>query len=360
VAAHIPRVVKVAAYDSALKTRRRKIGAIFEETETMTLLKNLTGALLVLAAGFGAAHAQEWTPRRPVNVVVHTGPGAGSDAFARAFLAVIEKEKLTTARFVVSNRTGGGSINAINFIAGQDNDDTTIGVYASNWTTDYLVQKDAQTSLQSLTPIANLIFEPALIVVRPDSPYKTLKDFVDTAKANPNKLRQAGGSPLGRDAMLRHILVAYTGAQWPLVSFPGGGERLAAVLGGHVDTLVLDGSEVGDFIESGKLRALAQVSDVRIPTFPKDVPTIKEAGYDIAVPLQPRGVVGTPKMSPAAAEFYRKLLARMIETPSWRKYVEETRVQTSYIAAADLSKFFDQTTERTRNALKSANIEVVR
>lgn len=326
----------------------------------MEILKRLAVAALAIAATHGAATAQDWTPRRPVNVVVHTGPGAGSDAFARAFVNVIEKEKLTTARFVVQNRTGGGSINAINYIAAQNDDDTTLGVYASNWTTDYLVQKDAQTSLQALTPIANLIFEPALIVVRPDSRFKTLKDFIDTAKANPNQLKQAGGSPLGRDAMLRHIMVAFTGAQWPLVSFPGGGERLAAVMGGHVDTLVLDGSEVGDFISSGKLRALAQVSDVRVPTFPADVPTIKEAGYDIALPLQPRGVVAPPKMSPAAADFYRKLLAKMIETPTWQKYVEETRVQTSFIAAGDLSKFFDQTTERTRNALKSANIEVAR
>ncbi|TCR65365.1 tripartite tricarboxylate transporter substrate binding protein [Bosea sp. BK604] len=326
----------------------------------MAVLKRLAGAMLALCAGLGAAHAEDWTPRRTVNVVVHTGPGAGGDAFARAVINVIEKEKLSPARFVVVNKTGGGSTNAINFVASKEGDDTTLAVYASNWTTDYLVQKDATTSLQSLTPLANLIFEPALLVVRADSPFKTLKDFIDAAKAAPNKYKQAGGTPLGRDAMLRHILVANTGAQWPLISFPSGGERLSAILGGHVETLVLDGSEVGDFIESGKLRALAQVSDERIPTFPKDVPTIKEAGYDIRIPLQPRGIVGPPKMSPAAAEYYRKLFAKVVETPSWKKYVEETRVQTSYIAANDLADFLAKIADGTRSALKSANIEVIR
>lgn len=324
------------------------------------LLKKGMSALFALCATFGVAHAEDWKPRHVVNVIVHTGPGAGADAFARAVINVIEQEKLSTARFVVVNKTGGGSTNAINYLASKEGDDNTLGVYASNWTTDYLVQKDATTSLQSLTPIANMIFEPALIMVRADSKFKSLKDFIDAAKAEPNKLKQAGGTPLGRDAMLRHILVASTGAQWPLVSFPSGGERLSAILGGHVDTLVMDGSEVGDFLSSGKLRALAQVSDEKVPTFPADVPTVREAGYDIRIPLQPRGIVAPPKMSPEAADYYRKLFAKAVETPAWKKYVEDTRVQTNFIAGDDLASFFGTVADNTRAALKSADIPVLR
>ena len=326
----------------------------------MSVLARLA-AVAFLTIGAGApAWAEDWAPRKTVSVVVHTGPGAGSDVFARAVINIIEKEKLAPVRFVVVNKTGGGSTNAINYTTSKDGDDYTLAVYASNWTTDYLVQKDATNSLQSLTPIANLIFEPALIMVRTDSPFKTLKDFVDSAKAAPNMRKQAGGTPLGRDAMLRHVLVAHTGAQWPLISFPGGGERLAALLGGHVDTLVLDGSEIGDFIESGKLRALAQVADKRVESFPADVPTIREAGYDIQIPLQPRGVMGPPNMSKPAADYYRKLLARLVETQGWKQYVREARLESSYIAADDLAAFLAKFADGTRSALKSANIEVVR
>ena len=318
-------------------------------------------AITALALGASApAAAEDWAPRKTVSVVVHTGPGAGSDVFARAVINIIEKEKLAPVRFVVVNKTGGGSTNAINYTTSKDGDDYTLAVYASNWTTDYLVQKDATNSLQSLTPIANLIFEPALIMVRADSPFKTLKEFIESAKAAPNMRKQAGGTPLGRDAMLRHVLVAHTGAQWPLISFPGGGERLSALLGGHVDTLVLDGSEIGDFIESGKLRALAQVAGKRVESFPADVPTIRESGYDIQIPLQPRGVMGPPNMSKPAAEYYRKLLARLVETPGWKQYVREARLESSFIAADDLAAFLTRFAEGTRSALKSANIDVVR
>ncbi len=326
----------------------------------MRYFKKSMCALVAFCATLGVAEAQDWEPRRVVNVIVHTGPGAGADAFARAVINVIEQEKLSNARFVVVNKTGGGSTNAINYLASKDGDDNTLGVYASNWTTDYLVQKEATTSLQSLTPIANMIFEPALIMVRADSKFKSLKEFIDAAKAEPNIYKQAGGSPLGRDAMLHHILVANTGAKWPLVSFPSGGERLSAILGGHVDTLVMDGSEVGDFLTSGKLRALAQVSDEKIPTFPADVPTIREAGYDVPTPLQPRGIVAPPNMSAEASEYYRRLFAKVVETPAWKKYVEDTRVQTSLIVGDDLSGFFAKVADTTRAALASANIAVAR
>ena len=116
------------------------------------------------------------------------------------------------------------------------------------------------------------------------------------------------------------------------------------------------------FLAPDNIPACAKLVAVRfmIATRSEDVPTIKEAGYDIRIPLQPRGIVGPPKMSPAAAEYYRKLFAKMIETPSWKKYVEETRVQTSYIAADDLAAFLANIADGTRNALKSANIEVIR
>jgi putative tricarboxylic transport membrane protein len=321
------------------------------------LTKIVAGVLMTLPA---IAPAMAWEPEKPVTVVVHTGPGAGSDVLARAIISVIEKEKLSTARFTVVNKTGGGSTNAMNYISSREADDYTLALYASNWTTDYLVQKEATNSLQNLTPIANMIFEPAMITVRPDSPYKTLKEFIDAAKAEPNKLKQAGGSALGRDSLLRHALIANSGAQWPLISFPGTGERISAILGGHVDALVLDGSELGDFLEAGKLRGLAQVANERVAAFPADVPTIKEAGYDISIPLQPRGVVGAPKMSKEAAEYYQQLLGKVVASESWKTYVKESRLDTQFLAGADQKAFFDKNADAVRGILKSAGIEVIR
>src|SRR4030095_6173968 len=107
-----------------------------------------------------------------------------------------------------------------------------------------------------------------------------LREVMDVAKANPGKLKQAGGSPLARDAMLRQLLMSNTGARWPFIWFPATGERLAALLGGHVDFVLLEPPEAGELIRAGKLRAIIQMSDRRLPGF-EDVPNLREAGFDI-------------------------------------------------------------------------------
>jgi putative tricarboxylic transport membrane protein len=307
----------------------------------------------------GAAAAQEFTPSKPVDIIVHAGPGGANDVFGRQIINVIEKEQLSPVRFVMVNKTGGGSVNAMNFVTSAKGDNDMIAIFASNWTSDYLVQKEAVNSLQGLTPIANLVVEPALVVVRADSKFKTLKEFVDAAKAAPNTLKQSGGSPIGRDAVVRYLLMAKADAKWSYVSFNGGGERISALLGGHTDMYVMDATEAGDLIRSGQLRALAQVSDTRIPGFP-DVPTIREAGYDIDIPVQARGIVGPPGMKPEAVKFYQDLFAKMVETPTWKKYLADNSVESRYIPGAELGKFLESYASRMKEVLKGGGIELAR
>ena len=106
-----------------------------------------------------------------------------------------------------------------------------------------------------MTPISRLVVEPAVIVVRADSPFKTLRDVMNAALKEGSKIRQAGGSPLARDALVRQLLMAESGGKWAFVSFPAASERLAALLGGHVDFVLLEPPEAGELIRAGKLRA---------------------------------------------------------------------------------------------------------
>lgn len=326
----------------------------------------LSFASKAMAVGLGAfafagsALSEGFVPDKPVQVVTHAGPGGANDVFGRAIINVMEKEKLNPVRFVMVNKTGGGSVNAMNFVTHSAGDNHMFALFASNWTSDYIVQKDATNSLQGLTPIANLIVEPALVVVRADSPFKTLKDFVDAAKANPNKLKQSGGSPLGRDAVLRYLLMANTDAKWSYISFQGGGERIAALLGGHTDMYVLDATEAGDLVRSGKLRALAQVAETRVEGFPPDVPTIREAGYAIEIPVQARGVVGPPGMSKDAVTFYQNLFAKMIQTPTWKKYVSDNQLQEQFMPAEQLGPFLVKYAAEMKAIISGAGIETAR
>src|SRR5918992_3110979 len=137
-------------------------------------------ALLFIAAALAssAAFAQGFTPTRPIEVVVHTGPGGGSDVLARAMVLILEKEKLLPVRAQVANKPGGGGASAAAYLAEKKGETHTIGMFTCVRLTNPLTTARAKVSLKDLTPIARLLLEPAVIAVKADAPYKTPGDFV--------------------------------------------------------------------------------------------------------------------------------------------------------------------------------------
>jgi putative tricarboxylic transport membrane protein len=171
-------------------------------------------------------------------------------------------------------------------------------------------------------------------------------------------LKQSGGSVTGRDNMLRLLLQKAANASWAYISFPGGGERIAALLGGHVDMMVLEPMEAGEHLRVGTIRALAQVSQDRLPAFP-DVPTLKEAGFDLPLVPQLRGVVAPPGIDRQAVERWQDLFRRLTRTASWKKYVQENQLEDGYQNSADLAVLLDAVTDRLRLILKDAGVAAV-
>src|SRR5205814_9628120 len=173
-------------------------------------MKMLSIAIAALcAAALGSANA--YKPTRPVEVVVHTGPGGGSDLLARAVATMIEKEKLLPVRMQVVNKTGGGSAVAAAYLAEKAGEQHTIGFFTGVWLTSPLTSAEAKVTLRDLTPIARLVLEPALIAVKADAPYRTLGDFIVAAKQQPGQLKQSGGSVTSRDNVVRQLLQKATG-----------------------------------------------------------------------------------------------------------------------------------------------------
>mgnify|MGYP001304120925 CR=1 FL=1 len=316
-------------------------------------------ALTGLSMMGGAAIAEDFKPTKPVELVVHTGPGGGNDAFARGVLNALRRANELDVNFVVVNKAGGGSTSAMNYLREKTGDSHTIALYSSVWVTDGLVQEAAKTTLDDLTPIAGMVLEPALVVVKADSPYQTLSDFIKAAQAAPGKLKQSGGSVTARDAVVRYVLMNKTGAEWSFVSFPGGGERVSALLGGHVDMMIIEPSEAGELIRAGRIRAVAQVSDKRIEGF-EDVPTIKEAGFDIPNVPQQRGLVGPPDMPAEAVKFYADLMKSWSEKPAYADYLKLTHLDNAYVSSSDLGQFFSDYTKLLREILQNAGVKIVR
>jgi len=324
---------------------------------------NIRCATLVLAALAAlpqtAALAQGFKPSRTVELVVHTGPGGGSDVLARALAVMAEREKLLPVRMIVVNKPGGNSAVAAAYLSEKRGDPNTIGLFTGVWLQTPLVSPEAKVTLRDLTPVARLVLEPAVIAVKADAPYRTLAEFIDAAKKNPGKLKQSGGSNTSRDNVVRQLLQKSTGAQWAFISFPGGGERIAALIGGHVDIMVIEPEEAGEHIRAGNMRVLAQVSERRLPGFP-NAPTLKEAGFDVPVVPQVRGMVAPPGIPAANVAYWEDFCRRLTRTASWQKYIADNQFEDGYQNAADLAKFYDEFTGRMRDILKDAGVKIVR
>jgi putative tricarboxylic transport membrane protein len=302
-------------------------------------------------------HAFE--PTKTVETVVHTAAGGGSDIFARAIADMLQKEKLVPQRLQVVNKSGGGSAVAMAYLNEKKADTHTIGFFTGVWVTNPLTSKEATVTIKDLSPIIRLVLEPAVVTVKADSPYKSMKDFVEDAKKRPGQLRQSGGSVTGRDNLVRLVIEKATGAKWVYVSFPGGGERIANLLGGHVHIMVMEPQEAGEHIKAGNLRVIGAVTEKRLPSFP-DVPTIKEQGIDVPVIPQARGVVAPPGVGNDVVKYWEGVFGRFVKTPAWKKYLSDNQFEDGYLTGTTLVKFFDDLSVQMREILKEAGVKVVR
>jgi len=315
-------------------------------------------AVLALAA-IAPLYAQGFKPNKPIEFVTHTGPGGGGDVFARGIAAAMEKEGLMPVRMQVVNKTGGGGLTAMAYLAEKQGETHTIAVFTGIWFTNPIMRKEAKFTMRDMTPVVRLVLEPAMVAVKNDAPYKSLKDFIDAAKQNPGQLKQSAGSLGSRDWVVRQLLMTNTGANWAYISFPGGGERIAALLGGHVNMMVIEPQEAGEHIRAGNMRVIATVSDQRLPAFP-NVPTIQEAGFKIPNVPQVRGIVAPPGVPAEVVTYWEDLFARFIKTPSWQKYLADNMFEDGYMRSAELARFGDQFSETTRKILQEGGVKTAR
>jgi putative tricarboxylic transport membrane protein len=321
----------------------------------------LTGNLFFLLAAIGAgpSPAQGFKPSRQVDLIVHNGPGSGVDVTARFVNGLLEREKLLPVRAVVINKPGGNGAVAAAYMTEKKGDAHTIAFFTALWIGSPLTSKESRVQFHELTPIARLILDPAVIVVKADSPYKTLPEFIEAARKAPGQLRQAGGSVDSRDNLTRQLLQRATGTSWTYIPFPGGGERVAAVLGGHASLYIADAQEVKEYLRNGSMRILAQMAERRMPAYSSS-PTLQEAGYNIPIVRSMRGVVGPPGMPKEAAEYWENVFERLVKTEAWRKYLEENQVEDGFQKGAELAQSAVEFIAQRRQIFKEAGIPTYR
>jgi tripartite-type tricarboxylate transporter receptor subunit TctC len=180
--------------------------------------------------------------------------------------------------------------------------------------------------LKDFTYIARLADSSIGILVRSDSPWKTLKEFLEYAKANPGKIKYGTANPRGSLGLAMVDLGLKEGIKWDVVPFSGGNEVVTALLGKHINA-ICQGPEYIPFVESGDLRLLALIGDQRFKRFP-NVPTLKEMGY---VPtLVPSGIIGPANMPKDVTDKLADAFKKALDDPKVRKVLEDTGSPISY------------------------------
>ena len=305
------------------------------------------------------ALAQDFKPTRPIEVVVQSASGGGTAVFARLIAGILEKEKLLSQPVQVVNNSRAAVPWAMATLAERKGDGHTLGIFTDAWVATPLLREDAKYTVKDLTPLAHLLLQPSIVLVKADCPYATLKDFIDAAKKSPVRLKQAGGPAQAIETQQGFLIQRATGAKWDILSIPKKPAKIADLLSGNTQIIIQEPSHVSDELKSGSLRALVALTERRISSLP-DLSTAREQGVDIPFLANGRGIMAPPGLSKEAIEYWEELFSRMVKTPSWRKYLEDTRVEPYFLKSRDFARLLDEQNALMRSNLQEAGAKLVR
>ena len=227
-----------------------------------------------LAMGLSLAHAAY--PDKPIKLVVPFAPGGGADLIARTLAVELQKELGQTV--FVENKPGAGTIIGSEMVAKSAPDGYTLLVSSiAHSVNPSLMEKLPYSTEKAFTPVSLVVRSPNVLVVRADSPYKTVKDIIEAAKAKPNQLTYASPGNGTSSHLAGALFADLSKIQIQHITYKGSAPALTDLLGGQTDILFGTSGSVGPFIDNGKLRALAVTSATRSSAYPS-VPTMIEAG----------------------------------------------------------------------------------
>lgn len=286
--------------------------------------------ILVLALPMFANGTQEQEakayPSRNVRVIIPWSVGGMTDVLTRPIASYLEKE--FGVPFVVENKPGGGGVVGSLEIEKAANDGYVIGTTSMSTVSAKYVSP-IYPDIHNVDLISQVITIPATVTVNADSPFKTLQDLVDYAKAHPGELKNSN-SGTGASA---HIYAAYfeamAGIKVNHIPYPAYAEAVTALLGGHVDMTNIPLPDVAAHVDSGDLRLLAIASAERHPSYP-DVPTLKELGID-AVMGNYSGFVAPKGTDPEKIRVLDEAIGRAMQDEKIRKFLIDAGYQPLYL-----------------------------
>jgi tripartite-type tricarboxylate transporter receptor subunit TctC len=295
---------------------------------------NLIALAAMLALPFATAEAQTKYPHATVTLVTHSSPGGGSDVFLREMV-----KHLTPAmgvNFVVENVSGGSGAKAVARVAKAPADGSVFYATTPTYIQTTLLSKP-EVGYDGLEPLVNVFFDPEVVYVRVESPFKTLADAIAYAKQNPGKAKWGAANPASLERIALEKLNRRGGIQAAVVTHEGGGALMINVLNGTLDLGVGEVQEIRAQLEAKKVRIIAVLTDKRVDALP-DVSTAKEQGVDLTV-TKFRGLAG-PKNIPAnIAAAWEEGIKKVLASPAYKAEYEKESLVPAFLGHAEARKF---------------------
>ncbi len=290
-----------------------------------------------------------------LKIMAPAAPGGGWDQTARAIQQALTAEKLVRSAQVINVPGAGGTVGIAQFVNNAKGDGNQLMVNGFVMVGAILMNK-APVTLEQVTPIARLTEETQVIVVPANSPIKTAKDLADAVKRDVAKVTFAGGSAGGVDHIMAALFAAAAGADAAkvnYVAFSGGGESLAAILGGKVTAGISGYGEYEGQIKAGKLRAIGVTSPQRLPGV--NVPTFKEQGIDLVI-TNWRSIMAAPGISAEQKKTLSELVEKLAKSTAWKGILKQKGWDDAYLGGDGFVQFLKSEQERVGKVLRSVGL----
>ena len=313
--------------------------------------RSLLASTALLPLGL-PVRAQDAYPSRPITMIVPFPPGGVADLTGRPLAHVMSR--ILKQSEVVQNKGGAGGSVGTAQAARSAPDGYTLLMALSSISVlpvaDVLQGRTPAYELDQFAPIALISADPTILVVREDGPFKSLKDFVEAAKAKPGTINYGSSGVYGTLHVAMEIFATAAGIKLFHIPYQGGGPAVAALLGGQIDALASGPSAAMAQIKAGKMRALAVWGDKRLASLP-NVPSMKELGYDATFYIW--SGLFAPVATPAAIQAaLRDAVRRTVEDPEFKEAMAKVETPIAYLDAPQFKVFLEKDAARLKVAVE--------
>ena len=307
-----------------------------------TLLCRCLIALLVATPVF--SHAQGWAPTRPVALVVGATPGGSLDLAARLIQRIADQHKLVPTPIVVLNKAGAGQGLAWDYMQERGNDGHAISLGGPNLASNPVLGMHP-ISYRDVTTIALLLDDYTAMVVRNESPLKSMREVAERLRKDPGALSIGVGPALGGGAHIGTVVALKAAGvrvqDVRFVVYKSAGEAMLAAIGGELDIATGTVANYPPQIAAGRIRAIGVTAPKRLGGLMANVPTLREQGMD-AVFTTWRSVIGPKGMARPQLAYWEQTFAAIVKTEEWQKDLERNFWSANFLTGESARQYVAQ------------------